>query len=421
LIAWALLPVVVLVAVLAPAATTAGSAVYAGTVTFAGGEPSEIGLRLDGNTATITLAPGHVARAQVALRRMKGTLRFAAPGLPEPLAFVLRPKGARLTGTATQGSAKATVTLTRGRTSPNTRLGFYSSPQVEIARFTRFGYSTTPFAVDAVTGAFGAPPRLGTRLDVHQYEVRIPASGAVLAGTLTLPPGAGPHPGVVYVSGSGPTLREEAQWLESVFVSRGIAVLAYDKRGNGQSTGRYPGDLASESTIRTLAGDAVAVARFLAAQPGIDRSRVGFYGLSQGGWIIPQAVVRAGRVVSWALIQSGPTVTQGESDTYEQLVASGVPLAAAEAQARKAGPSGYDPRPWIEKLRIPVLWFFAGKDRAQPAQHSREILRELSPGHDFAVEYYASAPHPLFDATGFPAGMFGTVRDWLAAHELAAN
>ena len=38
----------------------------------------------------------------------------------------------------------------------------------------------------------------------------------------------------------------------------------------------------------------------------------------------------------------------------------------------------------------------------------------------FAVEYYASAQHPLFDATGFPAGMFETVRDWLAAHELPA-
>jgi uncharacterized protein len=249
--------------------------------------------------------------------------------------------------------------------------------------------------------------------------VRIPAPGAVLAGTLTLPPGAGPHPGVVYVSGSGPTLREEAHWLDSVFVSRGIAVLAYDKRGNGQSSGRYPGSLASESTIRTLAGDAVAAARFLASQSGIDRARVGFYGLSEGGWIIPQATVRAAGTASWAAIESGPTVTQGESDTYESLVASGTPLADAEAQARAAGPSGYDPRPWIEKLTVPVLWLYGGRDRAQPVQHSREILREFSAGHDFAVAYYPAAPHPLFDSSGFPPGLFGTVRDWLASHRLA--
>jgi len=415
-----LLPLVVLAAVLAPAGTTAGPAVYSGTILFAGAEPSGIGLRVTGGTATITLGPGHVAQARVPLRRVNGTLRFSVPGLPKPLAFVMRTKGARLTGTAAQGRARATVALIRGP-SPDTTLGYYASPEVEVARFTHFGFSAAPFAIDVDSGAFGAPPRSDARLAVRQYEVRIPASGAVLAGTLTVPPGTGPHPGVVYISGSGPTLREEAHWLDSVFVSRGIAVLGYDKRGIGQSTGRYPGDLASESTIRTLAGDAVAAARFLAAQKGIDRSHVGFYGLSQGGWIIPQAVGRADGMVSWAVIESGPTVTQGESDTYASLVASGVPLLAAETQARAAGPSGYDPRPWIERLRIPVLWLYGGQDRAQPVQHSREILRDLSPGHEFTVEYYAAAPHPLFDGSGFPDGLFATVRAWLAAHELAGR
>jgi dienelactone hydrolase len=416
----ALLPLVVLAAVLAPTGATAGPAFYSGTITFAGAEPSGVSLRIAGNAVTIALAPGHVARAQVALRRVKGTLRFSAPGLPRPLAFVLRAEGRRLTGTATQGKARATVALARGRAGPDTTLGYYVSPAVEIMRFTRFGFSTAPFAIDTGTGAFGTPPRTGRRQDVDQYEVRIPSSGAVLAATLTLPPGAGPHPAVVYVSGSGPTLREEAHWLDSVFISRGIAVLAYDKRGNGQSTGRYPGDLASESTIRTLASDAVAAERFLAAQSGIDRSRVGFYGLSQGGWIIPQAVVRAGSTASFAVIQSGPTVTQGESDTYANLVSSGMPLADAEAQARVSGPNGYDPRPWLDRVHVPVLWLYGGRDRAQPVQHSREILRDLSAGHDFAVEYYAAAPHPLFEPTGFPAGMFGTIGDWLAAHHLTS-
>ena len=421
MIARALLPLVVLAAVLAPAGTTAGPAIYSGTIRFAGAEPSGIGLRLSGDVVTVTLGPGHVAQARVPLRRVQGALRFAVPGLPKPIVLTLRAKGTRLTGAAAQGEARAAVTLTRGRVAPDTSLGYFASPQVEIARFTRSGFSTAPFAIDVDTGGFGTPPRTGARLAVRQYEVRVPASGAVLAGTLTVPPGPGPHPGVVYVSGSGPTLREEAHWLDSVFVSRGIAVLAYDKRGNGQSTGRYPGSLASESTIRMLAGDAVAAARFLAAQPAIDRSRVGLYGLSQGGWIIPQAVGRAGGAVSWAVVQSGPTVTQGESDAYANLVASGVPLLDAEAQARTAGPSGYDPRPWIERLRIPVLWLYAGRDRAQPVQHSREILKEVSAGHDFAVEYYAAAPHSLFDVNGFPAGLFGTVRDWLAAHRLAGG
>src|SRR5205823_7736424 len=179
--------------------------------------------------------------------------------------------------------------------------------------------------------------------------------------------------------------------------------------------------LASESTISTLAGDAAAAARFLAAQADIDRTRVGFYGLSQGGWIIPQAAVRAGATVSWAVIESGPTVTQGEADAYATLVASGETFAAAQAESRAVGGAGYDPRPWIRRLGIPVLWLYAGRDRAQPAQHSMEIVRELSPGHDFTISYYPAAPHSLFDAAGFPAGLFGAVGDWLAAHQFTAG
>jgi uncharacterized protein len=391
---------------------------YTGTVTFRAAEPSNVTVALAQRTATVTLGPGHVARARVAVTRSRGTIRFTAPGLPVNLRFAVKKKGARLVGVATQGAAKGTVTLHKGG-GLDTRLGYFASPSVEVARFTRHGYSTAPFAVDLATGAFGAAPSSpGARLDVRQFDVRFRSGKATLAGTLTIPPGAGPHPGVVYVSGSGDTLREEAQWLQGLFVSRGIAVLAYDKRGIGQSGGTYTGSLASDDTIRTLAGDAAAAARFLAAQKGIDSKRVGFYGLSQGGWIIPQAAVRANGAVSWAVIESGPTVTQGESDNFASLAAT-LPIAEAERQARTQGPSGYDPQPWIRKLDIPVLWLYAGRDRAQPAGTSMQLLKTLSAGHDFTTVLFPSAPHPLFDQSGFPPELFPRVADWLRGHQLA--
>ena len=165
----------------------------------------------------------------------------------------------------------------------------------------------------------------------------------------------------------------------------------------------------------------MAVAKFVASQPGIDPARVGFAGISQGGWIIPEAIVRAGSTVSWAVIESGPTVTEGEADFYAQLVASGESFANAEAEAKASGAGGYDPGPWIRRLGVPVLWLYGGQDRAQPSQHSRELLAELSPGHDFTVAYYPTAPHVLFGQSGFAAGLFGAVRDWLAAHHLATS
>jgi pimeloyl-ACP methyl ester carboxylesterase len=287
-----------------------------------------------------------------------------------------------------------------------------------VVRFTRHGFSTKPLAIDLTNGAFGPPPaRVGTRLDVHQFDVRFPSGKTTLAGTLTIPPGAGPHPAVVYVSGSGDTLREESHWLDGLFVARGIAVLAYDKRGIGQSGGTYTGDFASEQTITTLAGDSAAAARFLAAQQGIDKSRVGFYGLSQGGWIIPQAAVRGNGVVSWALIESGPTVTQGESDTFAGL-AGNMPIAQAEKQAHALGPSGYDPAPWIGRLTIPVLWLYGGQDRNQPAGTSMEILRGLSVGHDFTTAFFPNAAHGLIDRRGFAPDLFAKSADWLRQHGL---
>jgi dienelactone hydrolase len=391
---------------------------YTGTVRFPVAEPSNVTVVLAQRSAVVTLGPGHVARAQVVVTRSKGTVRFTAPGLPVNVRFAVKRKGSRLVGTVTQGAAKATVTLRKGG-SADTRLGYFAAPNVQVARFTRHGFSTGPFAIDLATGAFGAAPTSpGVRLDVRQFDVRFPSGRTTLAGTLTIPPGAGPHPGVVYVSGSGDTLREEAQWLEGFFVSRGIAVLAYDKRGNGQSGGRYPGDLASESTINTLAGDAAAAARFLARQNGIDAKRVGFYGLSQGGWIIPQAAVRAKDVVSWALIESGPTVTQGESDNFASLVGN-LSIAEAERQARAMGASGYDPAPWIRQLAIPVLWLYAGQDLAQPSGTSMQVLRGLSAGHEFSVHLFPSAPHPLFDRNGFPPALFPTAGAWLSQHGLA--
>jgi len=408
-----------LAAVFVPAAAPLDTASYSGTIRFRGAETSTVTLKLGRGTVTVSLGPGHVAHAEVRLERKGKTLRFAAPGLPKPIVFQLTSKGKKLSGTATQGAAHATVTLTRGRTSADTKLGYFSAPNVEIARFTTHGFSTSPFAVDLATGAFGpAPARAGARLDVRQYDVRFPNGKTTLTGTLTVPPGAGPHPAVVYVSGSGDTLREESHWLDGLFVARGIAVLAYDKRGVGQSGGVYPGDLASEDTINTLAGDAAAAARFAAAQAGIDRTRVGFYGLSQGGWIIPQAAVRAADVVSWALIQSGPTVTQGESDTYAGLVTTST-IPEAERRARELGPSGYDPAPWIGRLTIPVLWLYAGRDFAQPTGTSMEILRGLAAGHDFTTVLFPDALHPLFDGSGFPPSLFPNVGGWLKQHGLA--
>ena len=95
---------------------------------------------------------------------------------------------------------------------------------------------------------------------------------------------------------------------------------------------------------------------------------------------------------------------------YEPRRKTRLPLAA--------GPSGYDPQAWIRKLDVPVLWLYGGRDRAQPAGTSMQLLKTLSAGHDFTTVLFPTAPHSLFDESGFPPELFPRVAEWLRAHAL---
>lgn len=108
-----------------------------------------------------------------------------------------------------------------------------------------------------------------------------------LAGTLTMPPGKGPFPAVVLVSGSGPQDRDETimghhpfRVLADYLTRRGVAVLRYDDRGVGQSGGTY-----ATATTADFLMDAQAALAFLRAQPGIQPKRVGMLGHSEGATI----------------------------------------------------------------------------------------------------------------------------------------
>jgi dipeptidyl aminopeptidase/acylaminoacyl peptidase len=128
-------------------------------------------------------------------------------------------------------------------------------------------------------------------------EERTFSNGDVrFGGTLHLPRANMPVPAIVVLhSASSPTrdlplYRHLVQMLPPL----GIAVFVYDRRGSGLSGG----DLGS-SDYALLADDAIAAQRMLAADPRIDRRRLGFWGLSQGGWL---AMLAASRSASTAFV-----------------------------------------------------------------------------------------------------------------------
>ena len=145
----------------------------------------------------------------------------------------------------------------------------------------------------------GGRAETARRIEVRrEREVRITSGAAVLAATLTLPAqGRAPFPAVVLLTGSGPNprFRGEADGGQIVnfFASRGFAVLSWDKRGAGASTGDFV-----TANFDTLAADALAAIRFLRAQPEVRSDRVGVWAISQGGWVASLVAARDPRLAN---------------------------------------------------------------------------------------------------------------------------
>ena len=133
--------------------------------------------------------------------------------------------------------------------------------------------------------------------------------GNTLAGTLTIPEGDGPFPALVLVSGSGQQNRDEELmnhrpfWVIADYLSRrGVAVLRYDDRGMGGSTGEV-----LNATSMDFSYDAEAAFDFLRNRKEINASQVGILGHSEGG-IINFMVAARRPEVAFLVSLAGPAV-----------------------------------------------------------------------------------------------------------------
>jgi pimeloyl-ACP methyl ester carboxylesterase len=166
-------------------------------------------------------------------------------------------------------------------------------------------------------------------------DVSVPAGTVTLAGTLTMPKGKGPFPAVVMIAGSGPQNRDETVEGHRIFLvladqltREGIAVLRYDKRGVGKSTGSY-----ATATQRDFVADATAALNWLRRQSGIAAEKIGLLGHSEGAEIAP-VVANADSHVAFAILLSAPAQTGTEtiaSQAKAISIANGVPVATAVA------------------------------------------------------------------------------------------
>ncbi|MGY0056268.1 alpha/beta fold hydrolase [Streptomyces sp. LZ34] len=200
----------------------------------------------------------------------------------------------------------------------------------------RFAPATT---VSWTPPPYAAPERF------EESEVTLGSAPLAVSGTLSLPPGPGPWPGVVLLAGGGPFDRDGTggpnkplKDLAWGLASRGVAVLRFDK-----VTYTHPGQVAAAPGF-TMADEyvphAVAAVRALRREPTVDPARVFVVGHSMGGKAAPRVAAAEPSVAGLVLLAGDAQPMHEAAVRVTRHLASLNPgpaaHAAVEAMARQA-------------------------------------------------------------------------------------
>lgn len=157
----------------------------------------------------------------------------------------------------------------------------------------------------------------------HTEDVTFPSEeqGIELAGTLTLPSANGVYPAVVLISGSGPQNRDE-EWMghkpflviADHLTRNGIAVLRYDDRGFGKSTGNFHAGTSSD-----FSRDVQGAVKYLTTRREINQRKIGLIGHSDGAMIAPMVAVDSD-MVSFIVLLAGPGIEGGRMFVDRQTI-----------------------------------------------------------------------------------------------------
>lgn len=402
-----------------------------------GGTSLPLVIRVEADGQVFMDSPAQNARGipVTELSETGGVVRFTVPVAHGRFEGARSADGQTWTGAWSQGAASLPLILTRAASTAEP--AGPARPQTPVPPF--------PYAAETVTF-----PNAG--------------AGITLAGTLTLPAGAGPFPAVVLLTGSGAQDRDEtifdhkpfAVWADAL-TRRGVAVLRYDDRGVGGSGG---GGL--DETSQDFATDAAAAVAWLRTRPEIDPARIGLMGHSEGGMIAP-LVVQQGTAAAFVVMIAGPAVTGGEliaeqahrigaasgasaeqlaaADAVQrrlmsiiaqnagdqeaartaveaELLAAGMPPASAANSADTMSGSYYrwfvahDPAPALAVLQQPLLAIYGSKDLTVPADQNAEALARVRP--DAEIVILPGLNHLMQTAGNGLPGEYGTIEETIA-------
>jgi pimeloyl-ACP methyl ester carboxylesterase len=297
--------------------------------------------------------------------------------------------------------------------------------------------------------------------------------GIELAGTLHLPDAIGSHPVAIMLQGSGPSDRDSDGYFVEIrerLIVEGVATFAFDKPGCGVSTGDW-----RDYALGDRARQAEAARELVKGQEGVDAARVGFWGHSQGGWMVQQLASRH-HDLPFAVASSGPSIGVVQQDLFAlehmmkaagfsqshveaalnvmrqavELAETGSPFEEMDEKlsGQAAGEpwedymkvedprewglflkfvdEGYDPLVALRSIRCPFLAVYGARDVLVPAwQSARETGECLveSGARDATVVVFPKGNHRIQDdeTGGFVEGYLDLLGSWLGRHASARD
>jgi hypothetical protein len=172
----------------------------------------------------------------------------------------------------------------------------------------------------------------------NDEQVRVPAIGFTLAGTLSRPAAAAttPRPAVILTAGAGPLDRDALTagipilgQLGGALADAGFIVLRYDKRGVGQSGGRT-----EVASLGDFSDDQRAAVKFLASRKDVDNKRIAVVGYGEGGLVSLLSAAKEKRIAAVVLVATAGMSGADLILAQQQHALSKSNLSEAEKQAR---------------------------------------------------------------------------------------
>ena len=231
--------------------------------------------------------------------------------------------------------------------------------------------------------------------------VRVPYAGSTLAAYLRVPPGP-PPPIVIMIPGLD-SVKEELQATAEHMLRRGLAVIAIDGPGQGETEYELPIEPAYERVT-------TAVADYLKGRDDIDPDRIGVFGVSLGGYYAARSAAYEPRVRA-AVALAGPYRWELDWDmlppqtrtTFQHRSGAASP---AEARERAAALTLEDA---AARITCPLLVAHGGQDRLVPPHHAERLARE-APGAELLM-----VPDGSHGLTNHAFESRAAMADWLAA------